>query len=266
MAVVDGGGNVGFKVTAKPKPKPSNHTYENGNEKAAGYANRDQTYIGQKAAEQDFYNANPNLNPYAPQAPAPKPTAPAVHHSGGGGGGGAPARPALDLSMYDQLAQLAAQQSSQATVGANQAVAADRDVATRSYGELDKYLAGLTDPYAHIAPAAAAQVDPTKLAALMRSQGGGDAGLMAQAQFLQANNNSYAAQQDRLAQMLSAAQQASNQSTQAAGKIGGQQVQDDLSAQLRALLAGISSKGRDSQMQIAQQRAAAQDAYNQKAY
>jgi hypothetical protein len=165
--------------------------------------------------------------------------------------------------MYDQLAQLAAQQAAQATTGVSSAVAADQKTAADRYAELDKFLSQMTDPYAHIAPAAAAQVDPTKLAALMRSQGGGDAGLMAQAQFLQGTNNAYAAQQDRLAQLLSAATQHSNQQTQASGKLAGQQTQDELSAQQRALLAVIQQKQRDAQMQIATDRANALNAYNQ---
>lgn len=148
-----------------------------------------------------------------------------------GGGGGGAAASTFDPAALDRLLALV-----------NGSVTADRASAKSAYDGLDKYMAGLSDPYAHIQPAAQAQVDPSQFAALLQSQGVGDAGLRAQAQFLQAQNGSSAAAGDRLAQLMSANQQSWNQGSRTAGKLAAQQTDADLLSQLQALQAQIETR------------------------
>ena len=152
--------------------------------------------------------------------------------NGGGGGGGS--------SAADKAAKLAALDKLMATMTG--AVSADQKVATDRFAELDLYMQGLENPYASIGPAQEAQVQSDDLSNLLMSQGGDDAGLRAQAQFLQAQNGATAGASDRRAAMLRAAQAAWNQSSRTSGQLAGQQVQGDLASQLLAMKAAIESQ------------------------
>lgn len=145
--------------------------------------------------------------------------------SGGGGGGGvSPAKIAALL----------------ATVTA--AGDKDREAAKNAFAGLDQYMANLGNPYADLMPAEAAQVGGGDLQALLASQGGNDAGLRAQAQFLQASNGASAAASNRRAQMLKAAQAAWNQGSRTAGQQAALQVDGELAAQVLAMKAALEAR------------------------
>lgn len=268
----------GYKVyqqtQAAKKPVAAtapNHVYENPNAVAQGQKNKDYVYADQTQGKQDAFNRlyqNGLVDKWGrpgPQAPvAPTGYGPSGGRGrGGGGGGGGAATPAgpFDSSPYnfdpspykfDGAPFDALQASLQSGVSADQASA------NTAYDQLDQHLANLQNPYAHIQPAQAAQVDPTQLSALIQSQGGGDAGLRAQAQFLQAQNGSQAAASDRLAQMLSANQQAYNQGTQSAAQQGRVGAQGDLMAQYNAMKARLDAQKLSAQQQMDRQRLQAQ--------
>ena len=157
--------------------------------------------------------------------------------NGGGGGGGYGGG---GSSAADKAAKLAALDKLMATMTG--AVSADQKVATDRFAELDLYMQGLENPYASIGPAQEAQVQSDDLSNLLMSQAGDDAGLRAQAQFLQAQNGASAGASDRRAAMLRAAQAAWNQSSRTSGQLAGQQVQGDLASQLLAMKAAIESQ------------------------
>lgn len=231
-----------------------------GNEVQQGYKNLDQTYADNAEGDRQtaaFLRA---------MGLSPQGGAQASYGSGGGGGGGggsyaaAAPKPTFDATPYqfngapyDTLLQ-----AMQKGYGTDQASAGN------AYNELDRYLSQLQDPYAHIQPAQAAQVDPSQLANLIRSQGGGDAGLLAQAQFLQAQNGQSAAASNRLAQLLSANQQSWNQGTQATAKTARTQSQDELLAQFNALKAQIEAQKLSQQQQLDRERMLAQAAFNER--
>jgi hypothetical protein len=144
----------------------------------------------------------------------------------GGGGGSGVNKVALDAL----LAKL------------KDAGAADGAAMRNAYANYDTYAAGLSNPWKDIAPAQQAQVDPSVLANLIQSQGGGDAGLRAQAQFLQGQNAATAGASDRLAQQRAANQTAWNQSARGQGKLAQGQAEADLAAQLQQLQAMIELK------------------------
>lgn len=185
-----------------------------------------QNYSADQAVNRDF-NAM-----YAALLGAGSPTSPGGGSNGGGGsryggGGGAAAQKA----QYDALI---------AKLGA--AGTADRDAAKAAYGRYDQYAAGLSNPWANIGPAQQAQVDPSVLANLITSQGGGDAGLRAQAQFLQAQNGATAGASDRLAQQMAANQTAWNQSARGQGQLAAAGADTDLAAQLMQLQTMLEMK------------------------
>lgn len=243
-------------VTAKVVAAPGGpHPYEQGNEVAKGYANRDRAYIGVSTGNRDDALG---LGPAGDYLHLPGHGAGGSGH--GSGGGGPAVKPVFDASPYafdgapyDKL--MAAMQSGLVT---------DQASAKGAYDTLDQHLAQLSDPYAHIQPAAAAQVDPSQLAALLQSQGGDSAGLRAQAQFLQAQNGSSAAASDRLAQMLSANQQGWNQSTQAIGQQSRADASTDLMAQFNAMKAALDAKKLAAQGQMSRDQALAQSAFNER--
>lgn len=247
------------KVAAIPK-RPASAQPINGNEVAQGYAHQDMAYAGNARAAQDDFHLQEQLGlidkygrPTAPHGPA---------RSGSGGGSGHVAGPfdaspyafdgtpyAFDGAPYDAL--MAAMQKGYGADQANQ---------TSAFNALDQHLSQLSDPYAHIQPAQAAQVDPSQLSALLQSQGGNDAGLRAQAQYLQATNQSSASAQDRLAQLLSGNQQAWNQSTQSAGQLARTGASADLTAQFNALKAKLDAQKLAGQTQADRERMLAQAA------
>lgn len=259
MAILDESkaGNAYSKVAPAPKKpiikKPlgvDQPTNRIGGEAAAGY--RTVTTDPTAAARAGDYVAGVDHRAQQSQLAGITPSWTTQHvpaygsGSGGGGGGGSAGGPAYDPAILDQLLSQYQSQydtslsksrdTNNAYLGDLQsAYGKDAGNANGAYNQLDQYLSSLQNPYDSIGPASAAQVDPSQLANLIRSQGGGDAGLLAQAQFLQAQNGSAASASDRLASLLKANQASFNQGTQVAGKQARAQSTDQLLAQLAAL-------------------------------
>lgn len=219
--VPDGGGNGGFQPFS-----------------AQVLAQTPQvTGSGADQAEKDFLEQWAAAQQQNPQQPGPSPTGPSSGRRSYGDGGAARARA---QARADAIAENARLDKFYGTVSA--AGAKDQAAAQAAMQAYDQYASKLGNPYAAIGPARAAQVDPSALSNLILSQGGGDAGLQAQAQFLQAQNGSQARASDRLAQMLAANQGAWNQSARTEGKLSGQQTQAEIAAQLLALKAAIEKQ------------------------
>lgn len=180
------------------------------------------TGFGHAKAQADFLAQFGPGGPLAPSSPQGGPTVQSA------------ADAAAKAQRARQMAALSGVAKQVQTGGA-----ADLAAAQAAMANYDQYAQGLSDPYANVAPAAQVQVDPSALSRLITDQGGGDAGLQAQAQFLQASNGAVASQADRLVQLLSAGQQAWNQSSRTAGKLAGQQTEAEIRAQIKAMLASI---------------------------
>jgi len=136
--------------------------------------------------------------------------------------------PAGQLSSRKQ----ACERVQSVSANASSAVLADKKAAGQSFDDLDSYLGLLGNAYDNGPIARGASVDSSALSNLIQSQGGGDAGLQAQAQFLQSQNDAGAAATNRYAAAMSAGQDAWNQSAQSEGKQSRQFVDNELSAQL----------------------------------
>ena len=218
-----------FGYTSKPS---SGNTSSNGNRAYGGMPLSPGSGDGQQFAQN--YSADQAVNRdfnamYAALLGAQQPTSPTSPGGGSRYGGGGSA--AAQKAQYDALI---------AKLGA--AGTADRDAAKAAYGRYDQYAAGLSNPWANIGPAQQAQVDPSVLANLITSQGGGDAGLRAQAQFLQAQNGATAGASDRLAQQMAANQTAWNQSARGQGQLAAAGADTDLAAQLMQLQTMLEMK------------------------
>lgn len=204
--------------TPAPTPAPSAHQAA----RDAWYGVTKPTTTAESKAQADFNEMYSWL--LNQQQPGPNPN----NNTNGSGrryGGGA-TRASLDALM----AKL------------TQAGDKDRAAAKAAYGAYDQYAAGLSNPWEKIGPAQQAQVDPSVLANLIQSQGGGDAGLRAQAQFLQGQNAATAGASDRLAQQMAANQAAWNQSARGQGQLAAAGADSEFAAQLLQLQAMIEAK------------------------
>lgn len=235
---------------SKDKKNP-NTTYDNYNELKDGYAayRKDPTAAQTLKAQNDAnYQMAQELG--VPTWLGHDPTPQALQqaygaasggsYGGGGGGGGGGLSASQQLAEQRRREAMAALDALAAKLPG--AVSADRAAAANAYGQLDQYLAGLSNPYANAQMPSATQVDPTALANLLQSQGADSAGLRAQAQYLQAQNAQSQQAAARQAQLLAAAQDAWNQSARTGGKQAAAQADAELAAQLLQLQSALAMR------------------------
>lgn len=181
---------------------------------------------------------------------------------GGGGGGGVDntgAQSQIDLLM--KLMNSGAMTSPTRSFTPDTAMRSQLDGAYsadsarqgQAFDQLDQYAASLGNAYDAQPQAQAARVNPDDLAALLGSQGGSDAGLRAEAQYLQGQNEQSAGAQNRYTEALRATQAGWNQSVGSEAKMSRNFAGEELGAQRRGMEAQIAASDQSRQRQIEDQ-------------